>query len=220
MTSDADASAVKPPVKSTVSLRSFAGSIGLIAAAIAMGFAVRSGVLAGVDVEVFRALALTKTASSQGLITAATMFTWIADGELRSILLALSVIWLLWKKERQLALVMMVVPVLAGVTSDVLKILFARPRPDLVPHLDGVSSMSFPSGHATNATALFLTMAFLLPVGSAKARLALAIGFAGASSLSRVMLGVHWPTDVVAGAMLGLAFALAAKAVAAPVLRA
>ena len=200
------------PAASSLTLRSFIAPIGLLLLVIALGFAVQAGGLLPLDEPVFRALALTKATASEGLISVTYAFTWIADGERRAILLAVSVIWLFWKKERRLALVMLVVPVLAGVTSDILKALFARPRPDLVPHLDSVSSLSFPSGHATNATALFLTMAFLLPVGSAKVRLALAIFLAAATCLSRVMLGVHWPTDVVAGAMLGLGFALAARA--------
>jgi undecaprenyl-diphosphatase len=210
MTSDVEAS----PVKKSLSLSSFAVPVVLFAVVVALGFLVQTGLLADADSAIFKALALAKATASDSLIAVTYAFTWIADGERRSILLALSVIWLFWKRERRLALVMLVFPVLAGVTSDILKVIFARPRPDLVPHLDSVSSMSFPSGHATNATALFLTMAFLLPVGSAKTRLALAIVLSLATCLSRVMLGVHWPTDVAAGAVLGLAFALAARAVA------
>ena len=203
-----------------LSPRAFAAPLTLLVLVVVLGLAVQAAVLAPLDDAVFRALALTKGAASDGLITAARAVSWLGDGERRSILLALSVIWLFWKKERRLALVMLVFPVLAGVTSDILKAIFDRPRPDLVPHLDHVSSMSFPSGHATNATALFLIMAFLLPVGSPKLRLAVAMLLALAVGTARVMLGVHWPSDVVAGWILGVGFALAARALTAPVLRA
>jgi undecaprenyl-diphosphatase len=104
---------------------------------------------------------------------------------------------------------------LAFASSEGLKGLYDRPRPDLVPHGSYVYSASFPSGHSTLSAATFLTLAMLVaslePVRGTKrmvfalaALLVLGIGF------SRVYLAVHWPSDVLAGWCLGAAWALGA----------
>jgi undecaprenyl-diphosphatase len=104
---------------------------------------------------------------------------------------------------------------LADISSEGLKLIYDRPRPDLVPHGSYVYSASFPSGHSTLSAATFLTLATLIaslePNRGTKIMvyvlamlLVLAIGF------SRVYLGVHWPSDVLAGWSLGAVWALAA----------
>jgi undecaprenyl-diphosphatase len=96
---------------------------------------------------------------------------------------------------------------------DLQKWLFGRERPDHA--LIDIQTYAFPSGHAANATITYLLIAALL-CQSVKARRS-AIAFAAALSvaigLSRVSLGVHWPTDVVGGWSFGLLWALAALAV-------
>ncbi len=88
--------------------------------------------------------------------------------------------------------------------STLLKAGFQRPRPDLVPHRVVVSSSSFPSGHSMNAAATYLTLGALLARIQKKRRLrAFILSLAALLTLlvgfSRVYLGVHWPTDVLAG---------------------
>jgi undecaprenyl-diphosphatase len=100
-----------------------------------------------------------------------------------------------------------------GVLSELLKWWFARKRPEIVPHLVNVGSASFPSGHSLLAVVTYLTLGAVLArfVPRRRSRtycivvsllLALLIG------LSRVYLGVHYPTDVLAGWSAGLAWAL------------
>ena len=97
--------------------------------------------------------------------------------------------------------------------NGALKQLFQRPRPDIVPHLREVMTMSFPSGHALQSAVVYLTLG-ALSMHIAKRRLTklycmavamLATALVGAS---RVYLGVHYPTDVLAGWLIGLSWAL------------
>ena len=92
-----------------------------------------------------------------------------------------------------------------------LKHLVGRPRPDLVKHLSFVDSPSFPSGHAMMTTVIFLAIGLLLcETVSRQAVKTLAIALpltvATSVSLTRVYLGVHYPSDVFAGICCGLAW--------------
>ncbi|MCA9153520.1 MAG: phosphatase PAP2 family protein [Planctomycetales bacterium] len=94
----------------------------------------------------------------------------------------------------------------------IFKSVFARPRPDLVTHGSYVYTKSFPSGHSLMAAITYLTLGSLLAriqqLWRLKAYLILlAIGVTLAVGISRVYLGVHWPTDVLAGWTLGAAWA-------------
>jgi undecaprenyl-diphosphatase len=97
--------------------------------------------------------------------------------------------------------------------SQVAKTFFDRPRPDLVPHGTEVLSSSFPSGHSMMAALTWLTLAVMLARAEHKRRvkaywIALAALVTVAVGISRVYLGVHWPTDVAAGWTLGATWAL------------
>ena len=101
----------------------------------------------------------------------------------------------------------------ASVLNAGLKSMLHRPRPELVPHLANVSNASFPSGHAMISAAIYLTIGAMLaetqPRRSARIFL---MAFAGLLVLligvSRIYLGVHWPSDVLAGWCLGSVWAL------------
>jgi len=101
------------------------------------------------------------------------------------------------------------------VLSSLLKELFGRPRPDLVAHGAEVFTSSFPSGHAMLSTVTYLTLAAVLARFQPRRRvkvylLAVGIVVALLVGTSRVYLGVHWPTDVLAGWSLGTAWATGA----------
>jgi undecaprenyl-diphosphatase len=106
----------------------------------------------------------------------------------------------------------------SSVIDGLLKSWIARPRPDLVPHLVQVTNASFPSGHAMIASAVYLTLALMLAEGMPRdgwrgraARVAVVAFFsllAVLIGMSRVYLGVHWPSDVLAGWCFGTAWAL------------
>jgi undecaprenyl-diphosphatase len=97
--------------------------------------------------------------------------------------------------------------------NSLLKLAFGRPRPDLVTPLTQVLTLSFPSGHAALSAICYLTLGALLAQTQASrkvrvyfiviaALLTLSVG------ISRVYLGVHYPTDVLAGWCIGIAWAL------------
>jgi undecaprenyl-diphosphatase len=123
-------------------------------------------------------------------------------------------IWLLWIGKRAEAAWIAVSLIGASLIDNGLKAWIARPRPALVPHLAQVTDASFPSGHAMVSAALYLTLALMLAEGAKGWAARVAIVAFGATlavliGCSRVYLGVHWPSDVLAGWSFGTAWALA-----------
>jgi undecaprenyl-diphosphatase len=112
------------------------------------------------------------------------------------------------------AALLVLVAVVGGVTiNSLLKIQFARPRPDLFVPAAKVFTASFPSGHAALSAITYMTLAALLARMTVSPRLryyfiGVAIALTFMIGLSRVYLGVHYPTDVLAGWCIGSAWAL------------
>lgn len=97
--------------------------------------------------------------------------------------------------------------------ASLLKFTIDRPRPDLVPHATEIYTSSFPSGHSMMSAVVYLTLAALIARLVERRRLKgyvvfVAVALTFAVGLSRVYLGVHWPSDVLAGWAAGAAWAL------------
>ena len=127
---------------------------------------------------------------------------------------------LLWVHRRRAQASVLVVAVVGGqLLAEAIKVLVGRTRPDLVPHLDIVYSSSFPSGHSALSPIVYFTLAGLMAAGEGHQAqkvllIATALVLVLSIGVSRVYLGVHWPTDVLAGWALGSAVsALATLAV-------
>jgi undecaprenyl-diphosphatase len=151
---------------------------------------------------------------SRGIEEAVRDITALGGTTVVTLVTVVSVLAFLFHGKRRHALVMAAAVVLAWVSSEATKSFYARPRPELVPHGVYVYSGSFPSGHSTLAAATYLTLAMLVASLETRRRTkALAYGLAAALltavGFSRVYLGVHWPTDVLAGWCLGALWALA-----------
>jgi undecaprenyl-diphosphatase len=111
-------------------------------------------------------------------------------------------------------LVLVLVAAIGGaMLSAALKGAFARPRPDVVPHLMEAAFSSFPSGHAMMSSAVYMSLAAVLaqiiPGNAGKLYvLGVALLLTGLVGVTRVFVGVHYPTDVLAGWAAGLAWAM------------
>jgi undecaprenyl-diphosphatase len=183
-----------------------------IAASLGLGFAVNSGALHALDSAVLGSLALQTGQGANGLIKVAQALSWFGDTARRVPMVLVLGAWLIWKKRPAAGVVILFVPLLTAIMSSIIKNAYGRARPDLVPHLDLVNNLSYPSGHASNAAAFFIVAALVFPATNRGLWLMVAIFAALLIGLSRPMLGVHWPTDVIGGWLLGLGFALVGAA--------
>jgi undecaprenyl-diphosphatase len=124
-----------------------------------------------------------------------------------------TVAYLLMTRRRVMALLVTISVAGGALLSNALKYAYARPRPELVPPEVAVFSSSFPSGHATLSAVTYLTLGALLAEIHPERRLklyflSLAAALTVSVGISRVYLGVHYPTDVLAGWCAGAGWAL------------
>lgn len=143
---------------------------------------------------------------------AARDITGLGGHAILTIVTLASVIYLALSRKRSAALLLLAAVGGGMLLSTLLKLGFERPRPDLVPHGMRVYTASFPSGHAMLSAATYLTLGALLARVEKSRRikaflLGLAITLTVLIGLSRIYLGVHWPSDVLGGWCGGAAWA-------------
>jgi membrane-associated phospholipid phosphatase len=187
---------------------------GLITAMLLLGLAANTGWTNGFDHTIAAAFGMRADQTPVGSIRFWQMVSWVGGGTQRYIIVALLAIYLWLRHHWRLGAALAGASLLSSFASDGLKLAFARVRPDLVPHLDHASSFAFPSGHATSAAVVYLLFAFIVPTKRRGLWLSVGIVLTILTGMSRIMLGVHWPSDVVGGWLLGAGFAYAGLAVA------
>lgn len=176
-----------------------------------IGWLAARGHMLWLDTPVSAALALRQGQSPDWLIAAMQGISWPGGGAQRTPIVVIIALGLWRWRGAAAGWALALSSLISNGFSGWMKVSFARVRPDLVPHLDNVTgSLSYPSGHATNAAVVYLAFALLGPARWRGRLLALAALLALLTGLSRIMLGVHYASDVLGGWMLGAAFALLA----------
>ncbi len=183
---------------------------GLVAVSCGLGIVVRHGDLSTFDVDLLLALSVARR-GPEWLVDAARFISTLGDVGIRGIGITLVFATLVWWRRWRSGVLYLVTVTLSITGHTMAKIIWARPRPHLVPWLDNPRDLSFPSGHAAGSMVVLLLAAMLFDrwrLTSLAVALSLVIGF------TRPMLGVHWPTDVLAGWLWGAGFALIGAGVA------
>ncbi|CAN5608815.1 hypothetical protein BH23GEM10_BH23GEM10_07660 [soil metagenome] len=185
-------------------------SIGLGAAAVFAVFAsfVERGVTQSFDERVLQWIETRRTPQLDEVMLEITS---LGNGAVVILLIAVASIFL-WLTHHRWSVYILLVGVFGGqIVNSTLKALFARERPSIVDAVDRVSSQSFPSGHAMAAMIVYGSIAYLVGRLEPTPRLRRATwAVAGliilAIGISRMYLGVHYPSDIVAGFIGGLAW--------------
>ncbi|MBU3078430.1 phosphatase PAP2 family protein [Sphingomonas quercus] len=186
--------------------RAIGGGVLLLLGAVLIGLAIAAGWTDGLDRAGLSAL-------SNGPAGFWLIWTRLADSHVRIPVAILAVALLVARRDRFAAAGLLVTVGGALGLNALAKDLVARPRPTLFPHGDPVDGFSFPSGHSEGAAALALGLAlYLAPPRWRGWAVAAALLFMTLVGLSRVALGVHWPSDVLAGWCEGAGFALIVRA--------
>ena len=133
------------------------------------------------------------------LADTARIVTILGDGRLVTALSILASLWLLQQKRWPTAMLFLVGTSIGRALTELQKYQVNRLRPEENPHLVATYNLSFPSGHSANAAMIYLSMALLLPREHRGRWVSGALVVALMVGASRVMLGVHWPSDVVGG---------------------
>jgi undecaprenyl-diphosphatase len=141
---------------------------------------------------------------------AARVLTLFGSGYVVTTIVVVAAAALAARNHPRVALILLAGNFIGRMLVEVQKYEFGRIRPDLNPHLVTVYTMSFPSAHSSNAMLTYVAMALLL-VRDERRRVywaASALVLTFLIGLSRVMLGVHWPSDVLAGWSFGALWTL------------
>ena len=151
------------------------------------------------------------------LLEAVRDLTALGGVLLRNLFAAIAIAALLLVRLRREAALLAATILSGWVVNTLIKVLVGRPRPTIVSHLAEAGGSSFPSGHSFNSAVVYMAIALALAALSARrgVRWSLIAGAAALTALialSRVWLGVHYPSDVLAGWLGGMGWALTASA--------
>lgn len=141
-----------------------------------------------------------------GIVEAARIVTIVGGWEVLIPATLAGAAWLLHRGLWRDAVLLLSMTLSGRMLVELLKAWTDRIRPEAYEHLVSVQSMSFPSGHSANPTMVYLGLALLVaPPGRMRAAaIWIAVWLALASGISRLLLGVHWPSDVIGGWAFGL----------------
>jgi undecaprenyl-diphosphatase len=154
--------------------------------------------------------ALLHDAQHGTLVPVARLLTAFGNWTTQLLLAAAGAAWLLSRRRYRDMILLLAIALSCRLLVELQKVAFARLRPDPHGQLVAVRTLSFPSGHAANSMAALLGFA-LLAVAGPKLRLPailLAVALSVLIGLSRLVLGVHWPSDVVGGWAFGAGWTL------------
>ena len=158
------------------------------------------------DVAAIHALAAERGAHI-GLTGQAIVVTHVGGAPMLIAILLAAIAWLTYSRRWRPAISLAAIVLGGRIVVELLKLAIQRPRPFFGPYPVEVVSLSFPSGHAANTMITFLALALI--AAPAKVR-PVAIAAAAATSVlvgvTRPLLGVHWPSDVVGGWAFGIAW--------------
>jgi undecaprenyl-diphosphatase len=190
----------------------------LMGAAIALagtwGFAmlaghVRSGGTQAFDTAVLQWIGLHRSSSLDPVMLEITS---LGTGAVVFMIVGVAALFLWLNQHRHSAVLLLVATIGGMVLNNLLKLGFSRPRPDVIPWATTAAFYSFPSGHAMSATIVYSTVAYLAARLQRTHAARVAIMTLAALIIllicgSRLYLGVHYPSDVAAGIVIGLAWA-------------
>ena len=136
---------------------------------------------------------------------------------LRNLFAVIAIAALLLVRLRREAMLLAATILSGWLVNTLIKVLVGRPRPTIVSHLAEAGGPSFPSGHSFNSAVIYMGIALALAALSARRGVRWSLIAGGATltaliALSRVWLGVHYPSDVLAGWLGGMGWALTASA--------
>ena len=161
----------------------------------------------GLDIEILQAVALHRDATVTSI---AEIVTYAGSFPILAPIAVAVVVLRRWNRPAD-DIALVVIAAGSAALPWLVKLIVARPRPTF-EHLQQLSSLSFPSEHTTQAAAIYLTVAILLSKdlnrGLRELVIVLALLIAVVVAWSRVYLGVHYPSDVAAGLILGWSWAL------------
>ena len=154
---------------------------------------------------------------SPWLVEAVRDYTALGGVLLRNLIAIFALVALLFLRLRREAALLTLTIVSGWLVNTAIKTLVGRPRPELVSHLTEAGGLSFPSGHSFNSAVVYISIALafaaMIPRQPVRATIVLAaMALTLLIALSRVWLGVHYPSDAVAGWLGGAGWAFLASA--------